>query len=95
MANAQLSTFIPEELNTHLESFIQASHYSKSSIITTALAEYITRNEQKVRLLNKARKEADKGVFISQQAIETWLDSWGSEEECPAPEADIFLSEKR
>ena len=95
MADAQLLTRIPEELNAHLESFIQTSHNSKASIITKALAEYIARNEQKTKLLEEARKEADNGIFISQQAIETWLDSWGTENELPAPKADVFLSEKR
>lgn len=39
-----------------------------------------------------AKYEADKGIFISQEAISDWLDSWGSENELEAPEPDIIQS---
>jgi len=36
-----------------------------------------------------ALKEADQGEFISAEAMNTWIDSWDSENELSAPKADI------
>ncbi len=42
------------------------------------------------KALQIAQEEADKGIFISQEKITAWLDSWGTENELEAPEPDIF-----
>jgi predicted transcriptional regulator len=34
--------------------------------------------------------EADKGIFISAEAMHRWVESWGTENELPPPEPDIF-----
>jgi len=44
----------------------------------------------KLNLIKQAKKEVDQGVFVSQEAVIDWLDSWGSENEIKAPKADIF-----
>ncbi len=46
-------------------------------------------NRYKTSALQEAKKEADEGFFVSQEAIINWLDSWGSENELPPPEADL------
>ncbi len=48
------------------------------------------RSDTKCSAIEEAVKEADKGVFISSQAMNNWMDSWGSEKELPAAEPDIF-----
>ena len=48
------------------------------------------KKQWKIDAIQKAKKEADKGVFISHEAMDKWLDSWGTENELPAPKADIF-----
>ena len=40
--------------------------------------------------LKKAKQEADKGEFISHEAMGAWIKSLGTDEELPAPEVDIF-----
>ena len=39
--------------------------------------------------------EADKGVFISSEAMLHWIESWGTENELPPPEPDVFLKPHR
>ena len=35
--------------------------------------------------------EASKGEFISQEAMDTWIDSWDSDVELPPPKPDIQI----
>lgn len=44
--------------------------------------------EQAIR---EAIIEADKGVFISSEAMHKWMNSWGTDNEAPRPKPDIFL----
>ncbi len=50
--------------------------------------------EDKLAALNAALLEADKGVLISSEAVEAWMDSWGTENELPLPEPDVFPERK-
>lgn len=34
--------------------------------------------------------EAEKGIFISEEATTRWVESWGTDNELPPPEPDIF-----
>lgn len=90
MTTTQFSMRLPEELKSSLLEISKMSHRSQSQIATKAIAEYVERNQWKMKALAEAKKEADKGVFVSHENINTWLDSWGSENELPAPTADIF-----
>jgi predicted transcriptional regulator len=92
-ATTQFSMRIPDELKKSLEAISQISHRSQSQIATKALAEYVQKNEWKLKAIQEAKKQADKGVFISQKAISDWLDSWGSENELEAPVPDIFSNQ--
>lgn len=38
--------------------------------------------------------EADKGIFISQEKMDAWVSSWGTDSELLPPEPDIFPDSK-
>ena len=40
--------------------------------------------------IKAAVAEADKGVFVSSEAVDRWMESWGTDNELPIPEPDIF-----
>jgi len=40
------------------------------------------------KAVDAAIAEADKGIFVSQEAVDRWMESWGTENELPMP--DIF-----
>jgi hypothetical protein len=45
-------------------------------------------------MIHDAIVQADKGVFISEDAMTTWFESLGTHDELPEPEADVFLQHK-
>lgn len=90
MPNTQLSIQIPKELKRNLKNISDISYRSESYLVTKAVAEYIARNEWKIKALKKAKAEADKGFFISQEAMEAWVNSIGTDNELAPPSIDVF-----
>jgi hypothetical protein len=58
-------------------------------------ASYLRSSEAERRLLKERIAEADKGVFISAAAMHRWIESWGTDNELPPPEPDVFLKPRR
>ncbi len=90
MASTPFSIRIEDEVRDKLEQICTLTERSKAYITSKAIEEYVERNGWKVEALKQAKKEAAKGEFISHQAMGDWIDSLGSENELPSPEADIF-----
>lgn len=55
---------------------------------------FIANEEAYLAAIDEALAEADKGVFVSGEAIIEWLESWGTDNVKPSPEPDIFLSKE-
>jgi hypothetical protein len=49
----------------------------------------VTKNAWRARELREAIKEADKGVFVSREAMLAWADMLGTDKEVPPPQPDI------
>jgi predicted transcriptional regulator len=45
--------------------------------------------------IDEALAEADKGMFVSGEAVIEWLESWGTDNVKPSPEPDIFPRKRR
>ncbi len=58
-------------------------------------ASFLRSSEAERRVLKERIAEADKGVFISAEAMDRWIESWGTENELPPPEPDVFLKPRR
>jgi predicted transcriptional regulator len=58
-------------------------------------ASFLKNSEAERRLLKERIAEADKGVFVSAEAMHRWIESWGTENELPPPEPDVFLKPRR
>ena len=95
MTKMMISARVDDRINSELERIAADSNRSKAFLITEALENYIGRQawiEQKIDL---AFAEADQsGEWISNEAMEKWLLSLGTENELPPPEPDIFRSKK-
>lgn len=50
--------------------------------------------EAKKQMICEAIKEADKGVFISEEKMTAWFVSLETENEMSEPEPDVFVSAK-
>ena len=44
--------------------------------------------------IREAVAEAERGIFISQEKMNAWVSSWGTDSELPPPEPNIFPSPK-
>jgi predicted transcriptional regulator len=91
MASSVLSVRVPDALNEQLDLLSKSTKRSKSYIAGQALEQYVARNAWKAAAIQEAIKEADKGVFISHEAMLAWVDSLGTEAELEPPEPDVFL----
>lgn len=90
MATVQLSVRMDPEIKARLEKEARLEERSASYLIQKALDHYLSAKERKRRALEEAASEADKGVFISDEAMTAWVASWGTENELSPPEPDIF-----
>jgi predicted transcriptional regulator len=91
------STFsvrLPDDLRREVDEFAKASKRSRSVVVKEAVAAYMAEQRAYVAAIDEALAEANEGVFISGEKVMEWLASWGTENELPAPEPDIFLKPK-
>ncbi len=63
---------------------------TQASIASEMLAKDITDKAYRARAIQEAKEEAKKGAFISQEAVEKWVASIGTDNELPLPEPDVF-----
>ena len=94
MGERPLALHLGEKLRQNLETEARLREVPESAVAEEAIREFLDRQAWMREEVNKAVREADKGVFISREAMERWIDSWGTENELPPPEPDIFLSPK-
>ena len=66
---------------------------SASYVIQQATREYVERKERFRAMVAELEAEEDKGEFISSEKMRAWVASWGTGNELPSPEPDIFMNE--
>lgn len=90
MASKPFTLRIDEELEEALEIVSRISKRSKASVANEAMRESIITRAKHMKMIAEAKEEAKKGEFISQEAMEAWVDSLGTDNELPPPEPDVF-----
>ena len=85
-----ISLRISENSKNRLDQLASSTKRSKSFLAAEALDEYLERNEWQIVAIDEAVLAADKGVFISNEAVTEWLKSWGTANELPVPSPNIF-----
>lgn len=81
MTTEVLTLRVPVEMKAVLESLGKSIHRSKSYIAEKAIEEYLERNSWQIEELQSAEKEIEKGEFISNDKVESYLDSWEEKDE--------------
>lgn len=89
-----MSVRVPDALKDQLESLSHATRRSKAYLASEALTDYVNKNAWKAQELHRAIKEADKGVFISHEAMLRWIDSLRSGKKVTLPKPDVFLKHR-
>lgn len=94
MASTVLSVRVPEELKEQLDYLSRSTKRSRAYLAAEALGDYVKRNAWRAKELHDAIKEADKGVFISHEAMVAWADSLGAGRASAPPKPDIRRPKK-
>ena len=90
MGEIPLSLHVNDELKKKLDDEARLQSVSAENIAERAIKRYLEIREHERAILRERIAEADKGIFISEEAMNRWVDSWGTENELPPPKPDIF-----
>ncbi|HEY5598466.1 MAG TPA: ribbon-helix-helix protein, CopG family [Kiloniellales bacterium] len=84
------SVRLPDELRSEVDRLAVLTKRSRSFIVKEAVAAYVEDRRDYLKAIDEAVQEADKGIFVSGEAAFKWLDSIGTVDEKPVPQADIL-----
>ena len=82
------SVRIRPEISQQLDQLAAHLHRSKSSIINQAVDEFIQHQQQEQQRWQEtldSLQSIREGRVTSADAVHSWLESWGSDHEAPAP----------
>ena len=89
-----LSVRVPESLKEQLDYLSRSTKRSKGYLATEALGDYVKKNAWRAKELQAAISEADKGVFISHEAMLAWADARHADKNPTLPKPDVHLRKK-
>jgi predicted transcriptional regulator len=90
MGEMPLSLRLAEETVEALKNEAQLQNVEPDEVAQEAIQSYLDFRSREREIMRERIAEADKGVFISEEAMTRWIESWGTENELPPPEPDIF-----
>lgn len=90
MGEVPRSLHMDAELSRRLDEEARRQDVSADSIAEEAIEQYLDFEARKREMIRTALAEADKGVFISEEAMSRWVESWDTDNELPPPKPDIF-----
>lgn len=80
---------LDDDVREALEREAQLEDRPASQLAVKAIASMLAAKKAKREAIDAALIEADESVFISQDAMNAWVDSWGADDELAEPIADI------
>ena len=91
MASDRITVRVEPELREWFEKQAKRKDRSLGYMVVQSMEQTKRSTEGRDQMIRDAMAEADKGVFVSEEAVHKWMDSWDSENELPFPEPDVFL----
>ena len=79
---------LDETLKKALEYEAALDERPPAQLAVRAIRAMVEARQAKRDAITSALQEAEKGRFISGEAMFAWIDSWDSDKECPEPIAD-------
>lgn len=90
-ASETFSVRLSVETKRELEEYAQATQRSSAFIVKEAVEAHLAERRAYLAAIEEAVREADEsGEFVSWEATQKWMRSWGTPDELPPPEPDIF-----
>lgn len=95
-ASETLTLRISPETKRELEDYARAIQRSSAFIVKEALEAHLEERRAYLAAIEEAVQEADEsGEFVSWEATQKWMRSWGKPDELPTPEPDIFTKKRQ
>lgn len=88
--NVTFSVRLPPEIKRELDEYAKATRRSSAFVVKEAVEAHLAERRAYLAAIEEAIKEADEGVFVSGEAVMKWMESWGTDNELPMPEPDVF-----
>jgi len=85
---------LPDDTRNRLEEEARRSERSASFVATKAIEAFLDARDRKRIAIESTIAEADNGAFVSQEAVDSWMDSWGAANELSFPDPDVTLPRK-
>ncbi|MGB0695444.1 MAG: CopG family ribbon-helix-helix protein [Rhodospirillaceae bacterium] len=79
---------LDNELREALEHEAQLEERPAAQLAARAIRSFVDSKAAKRAAIDAALAEAERGEFITQEAMNRWIDSWGTEEELPMPDVE-------
>ena len=90
---------LDDELKGRVQQLAEARRRSSHWIMREAIAQYVEREEKREALrqetLNAWKEFEATGLHITGVEVETWLSTWGTDDELSAPECHKYSSPGR
>jgi predicted transcriptional regulator len=92
---SSLSVRLTPDVQKRLRAEAQARSQDVAEVAVAAIESYLDGQAEKRNQALDAVAAADQGVFISSDRMNSWIRSWGTEQELAPPEPDIFRTGNR
>ncbi|MDR5784588.1 ribbon-helix-helix protein, CopG family [Caballeronia sp. LZ065] len=76
---------LPVNLVDRMDDMAARLDRSKQWIVRKAVVAYMARAERERQMIQEALDDVDSGRLVSMEAIESWADSLGTDDELPLP----------
>lgn len=94
MASQPYTLRMDEALRQSLEAEAELEHRPAAQLATAAIQAMVDAKQAKRRAIAAALEEADASEFISSQAMNDWIDSWGADDEHPPPRPGLPIDQE-
>jgi predicted transcriptional regulator len=91
MGHHELALNIDDATKQRLEDEARWQHQDEADVAADAIRVYLDRQAHLRKALEAAAAEADKGVFISSEAMMDWVKDLFDGKKRPPPQPDVFL----
>jgi predicted transcriptional regulator len=95
MSSVSFTLRMPPELKAAIDAQARLERRSSAFVLQRAAEEYLDRKRAFVDLIAGLEAEADKGAFVSEDAMTRWFDALCSDADIAEPKPDIRLPRRR
>lgn len=89
MPSSPYTLRLDDSLREALEKEAALEERPAAQLASRAIRNMVETKLAKRAAITAALEEADGGAFISQEAMNAWVDSWDTDDELPIPTADV------